>query len=106
MKKFFAIILLITLLLSGCAAAGSTPDEATKDEATVDEPATQAPTQPPNVEQQAKEEYDAILQQKPKGKGSVKVEAMDQFPELPAGCEAEPVDIEEMFVLMVKERKI
>ncbi len=102
MKRIISIWMILTLLmLSGCAAAPAsstmdqatkdeaTKDEATKDEATADEPATEAPTLPePDVKEQAEREYEAILSTPLQGSGQVEVEEMDQFPELPAGCES------------------
>ena len=103
MKRILSIIICIALLLCGCSAATSTPDEATP--ATPDaaatkppteaptepptDPPTEPPTDPPTPKELAQEELNAILAGSgPSGKASVSVPEICQYPDLPTGCEA------------------
>lgn len=93
MKRILVLLLITVLLLSGCAFfdAPSAREEATFDEATPDEaPVTEAPTEPePDVTQQAMEEYERILDADlTETSAQIEIDPIDQFPELPAGCEA------------------
>ena len=92
MKRILLLILIIALLLSGCMSAGdpATDNEATRDEASADEatPDMPAPTEPDMV-QQAMEEYEKILSSElTVQEKEIDIDPIDQFPELPAGCEA------------------
>lgn len=91
MKRLLTLLLLLSILLSGCiVTSDSTRDEATKDEATIDEAiVTEAPTEPPDVTEQAMTEYEHILGAPLEDDfAEVDIDPIDQFPELPAGCEA------------------
>ena len=92
MKRTLLFLLVIICLLSGCMVAGDPViDEATRDEATPDEAAvTEAPTEPePDVTQQAMAEYERIIHSDlVQSEAQIDIEPIDQFPELPAGCEA------------------
>lgn len=96
MKRILLLLLITILLLSGCASSRAatdneaTPDEATADEASADEatPDMPAPTEPDMIGQ-AMEEYDKILSSElTEDSAEVEIDFINQFPELPAGCEA------------------
>ena len=99
MKRVLLILLLISLILCGCAKnVTSTYDEATFDEATADEAtadeATEAPTEPPTdpptLDDLAQAKYDKILNSELKEDIYVldDVEALQQYPDMQAACEA------------------
>lgn len=96
MKQLCAAVFAVMLLLSGCIVASddalpATPDEIEENTAVSQtEEITEAPTQaPPSVEEQAMAEYQRILScDLTVPFHTVSVEEIDQFPELPAGCEA------------------
>ena len=93
MKRITLWILAALLLFSGCSVpnGAATGNEATFDEATPDEAVqTLAPTEPePDVTEQAMEEYERILSAElTSDSAEVEIEYINQFPELPAGCES------------------
>lgn len=96
MKKVVILLLITLLLLTGCSSHGgatnsdATPDEATMDEATADEatPDMPAPTEPDMI-LQATQAYEHILNSElSEDAHEIDIDPIDQFPELPAGCEA------------------
>ncbi len=101
MKRLLAAAVLLCMLLCACGAsaentAPATPDTASAaqkqtekaTEGSVQKP-TQKPTEPPTVreltEKRVKKIMDADLRS---SSASISVEAMDQYPELPTGCES------------------
>lgn len=97
MKKVVILLLITLLLLTGCVASTNvatdneaTPLEVTIDEATIDEatPDIPAPSEPDMI-LQATKAYERILNSElTENAHEVDIDPIDQFPELPAGCEA------------------
>ena len=92
MKRLTAILLLV-ILLTGCAQTAATPDEATPDEIVteaVTDPPTEPPTEPPTLSPQEENDltYETLKSGKlKKKKYTIELECVYQNPELPAGCE-------------------
>ena len=109
MKKLIAILICVSILLCSCsmlpngddeaAYLEASFDEATADEATFDEPTeapTEPPTEPPSTEELARERLDEIMatdNADVSRSASVSVPEINQYPELPTGCESVAVTI-------------
>lgn len=97
MKRIWAFLLAVMLLLAGCAKnVESTPDSATADTATADEatqpptqPLTLPPTEPPTIDELAQRQYDKILNSSYADYAQLEdVKALNQMNGMQAGCEA------------------
>jgi len=94
MKRLLTMIICAAIMLSACAGGVSEPTEAPTAAPTAapteapTEPPTEAPTQPP-LRQRAKQRLLDMLYSKLSRKSvMLDVPEIDQFPELPAGCES------------------
>ncbi len=97
MKRILCSILIPLLLLCSCASENSAPTEPAETVPVIaTQPPTAAPTDAPkksvfpklSTEDLVKLRIASIMKTKPGKTGSISVEALEQYPELPTGCEA------------------
>ncbi len=96
MKRLFAMIILLGLLLCACNAGAEDAEPAASDSAPTEkmtqqasDPPKESLTEEPTAEQLAERRINEIFESRLSAdSASVSVEAIEQYPELPTGCEA------------------